>query len=418
LIHIFKKFKIFSTIFWVLFLFIFFDGFGLRKNQWDNNYLGIYKILQKLFLFLSLFYFVFRFHLFFNKLNSLSIAIKIYFLLLLIILIQSIFQFIFNEHISIIYLFDNFLKLKYILLYFFVTTFIFYFDDCDSIVNAFIFSGFLSILSIVLVFFFNYKSDSINLSFTNQIDRQMRIIIPTSLILVFNLFYFLNLFFIRKKIYFLLLSFLFLLFTIVQLHRSVLFSISICFIIFIFNYYKSMTFNFKLLLIFILLFFLIYLNFSFDGILFNTFNSGFNDVINNTGTISGRNNLILNSLYYSFNNYLLLGVGLNWEKLTNFLFYLKYSFIAGPTFDSGYANIIITYGIIGLISYSFLFYSLFKSLNNIKISNKYFILAKTFKFLLIFIIFNSFGSDNFLIYNSTLLFSFTIAITYYINGKN
>jgi hypothetical protein len=140
--------------------------------------------------------------------------------------------------------------------------------------------------------------------------------------------------------------------------------------------------------------------------------------MNNTGSASGLNNLVLNSFNYVLNNYLLICVGLNWERLTNFLFYLKYSFIAGPTFDSGYANIIITYGIIGLVFYFYLIFNLLKILNSIKLSNNNFVLAKTLKYLLIFIIFNSIGSDNFLIYNSALLFSFLISITYFINAKN
>ena len=416
--NLLKNKKYISSIFWILFLFIFFDGFGLRKLQWDYNYFGLYKILQQIFLFFSFLFFIFNFRLYFNSSNSLSLAIKMYFFLIIIILIQSLFQYIINDKVSFWDLFDNFFKLKYVLLYFIITTFIFYFDDSDGLVNAFIFGGFLSIFAIVLVFFFHYKSDAINLSFSIQNDRQMRIIIPTSLILVFNFFYFLNLFFKYLNFYFLLLSILFFIFVIIQLHRSVLFSITICLIIYIYENIKSIKSSYKLSLSFILFSILFFINSSLDGILFNTINSGYNDLINNTGSASGRNNLVLNSLNYVLNNYFLIGVGLNWERLTNFLLYLKYSFIAGPTFDSGYANIIITYGIIGLVFYFYLIFNLLKILNNIKLSNNNFVLAKTLKYLLIFIIFNSIGSDNFLIYNSALLFSFLISITYFINAKN
>lgn len=65
--------------------------------------------------------------------------------------------------------------------------------------------------------------------------------------------------------------------------------------------------------------------------------------------------LILNSWNYVVSSTFGLGVGLKWEHVDDFWTYLNTAFVAGPTFDSSYANIIIVLGIPGVALFLWLY---------------------------------------------------------------
>lgn len=68
--------------------------------------------------------------------------------------------------------------------------------------------------------------------------------------------------------------------------------------------------------------------------------------------------IISNSLDYVLSNTYGLGVGFDWERIDDMAAYLKYSFVAGPTFDSTYANVVIVLGLPGILLFAWLIWRL------------------------------------------------------------
>ena len=64
---------------------------------------------------------------------------------------------------------------------------------------------------------------------------------------------------------------------------------------------------------------------------------------------SMRFGMIRNGLAFVIQNYYILGLGLDWTPIQNAVDYNFFQFAETPTLDNGYFNIIIVFGVLGLL---------------------------------------------------------------------
>ena len=412
----------------ILFLLFFcsFEGLGLRADWWGGfgkDSLGFFGVLQLLLLFFMIFYpIINKKGPYFLSNNSVSTPIKMILLLTLIILFQGFFQVYFNNRFNLGMLFSNFMKIKYI---FYIFIFSILFLENKSIlkgVSTIVHIALLSSIFAIIIIAFNITDLALKISITEYVGREFRVIMPTGLLIAFGYFYMLVKYILSKKNIYLFIIFVFFSALLFQMHRTIIISI-ILVTIYAFLLVSKLNFKSAFFLFFFIFFILLiiffifdYINYSANNIL-ESFIETKSEINDSTGSYNVRTNMISSSIFYTLNNYLILGVGLDWEVMNSAseTIYLEKGFIAAPTFDTGYGSIIITYGILGVAIYSFLIYRLFKSIsfslkNAVNIENK--TIAYTLLLTLVYLLLTGFSSDNFIQYNSSVIFFLIISLTY------
>lgn len=88
--------------------------------------------------------------------------------------------------------------------------------------------------------------------------------------------------------------------------------------------------------------------------------SGIYDAWHGIGTAGFRLRLLQNTWEYVLHNYPLFGRGFDWVPHPDFATYLQTAFVQAPTHDSGFASILIMFGLFGVIVFGFIFYRVFK----------------------------------------------------------
>ncbi len=418
-------------IFWFIILFTSFEGFGLRTESWGGlggSSLGWFGLLQLIVLGASLITpFLLKLRFFFDQNRTMGLAAGLLLFLLPLILFQSIFATIISDEVSLTEVFSNFIKMKYMFLYFIFVYLLTRSNGIRIAIKTFLFSAILSVVVEFYIIITGFESAVTKILISNTLGREFRLLLPTSMLMTFAYFYLLT----KSKVKFnpLVLGGTLMLFIGVatQMHRTVLIAILLTTI---FAFVKLFRFRFKsviniFLLLVVLLVGIIAISnksgISLDKIALITTETN-KEISDKSGNFGVRFYLPINSLKYVTQNYLILGTGLNWEKMdeSDFVSYLNLKYFAAPTYDSGYNNIIVIFGITGVFVFLFLFYRLFKVLNNInkgeynvQIKN----LANSAVFTLLFLMLFGISSDTFILQNASVIFIFIVALTYVIESK-
>lgn len=87
--------------------------------------------------------------------------------------------------------------------------------------------------------------------------------------------------------------------------------------------------------------------------------SAVDELLSSSGNAGHRTLIITNSFNYVFSETLGLGLGLDWKRVEDLEHYLYAAFVAGPTFDSSYANVIIVFGVPGVLLFVWMLFNLF-----------------------------------------------------------
>ena len=418
--------KNFTSIIWIILFFAYFEGFGLRTNSWGglgHESLGLFGVIQLSFLVLSLLLVVtksYRHN--FNNRSSISKSVKLIFFLIVVIAIQSVFQSFDKNNPSLAELLQNLIKFKNIYIYF---IFVYLLNQKNGLTIAFNSINLAAIISCVIVvyiYLFKFEQATTNILISNDVTRSFRIIMPTAMLISFSFFYYLTKYFTQKKLRYAIIALITFCIVFMQMHRTVIISLII---VTLFAVLVLLTFNIKQILrISLIIFMFIFtISFVFNFINYDTSVIGIamldtsDEIQNIEGNFGVRVMLPINSIKHVISNYLIIGVGLNWEELKDFESYVSLTkYYATPTFDSGYNNIIVIFGLTGLTVFLILFRRLFTQINNIIKSQKgeRKIIAYTLLFTLTYILLTAVASDNFILHNSSVIFTLIISLTYYI----
>ena len=418
--------KKFTSIIWIMLFFTYFEGFGLRTSSWGGlgyNSLGFFGILQLSFLAFSLLLVVTKSNKHnFNNRSSISKSVKLIFFLIVITVIQSVFQSFDENNPTLVDLLQNLTRFKNLYLYF---IFIYLLNQKNGLTIALKTINIAAIISCIIVVFiylFDYQQLTTNLLSSDDSTRSFRIMMPTAMLISFSFFYNLSKYFTNKKLKHALITLITFCIVFMQMHRAVIISLLV---VSLFAVFVFISLNLKQVLrisltIFIFIFSILYI---FDFINYNTseietaFLDTSEEIKNVEGNYGVRIMLPIYSIKHVISNYLIIGVGLNWEEVKDLDLYVTLTkYYATPTFDSGYNNIIIIFGLTGLTVFLILFRRLFSQINNIIKSQKgeIKIIGYTLLFTFIYLLLTAFASDNFLLQNSSVIFTLILSLTYYI----
>lgn len=395
----------------VFILFIAFEAFGLREQGsagLGNESAGLYGILQLVFLFVllifMLLYFVFYKDIFLQ--DSLSYAIHCLFILIGVELLAGILTSVKGLY-SIGSLLHNLYALKFYLVFFFIA---FWYRDIESVKQLFDILFYTAVFSAVLFFIYVYIYEFPSLIRrlpSEELGRELRFIIPTSMLITFGMCYQ-----IAKLIYrgFSWFNFAIavLLFwgVFIEMHRNVhLGLLVVAAAIFHQFFFKKLKPKIQISVYVIIAVVICY----YIGNIINKENSvvalTVNEVANASGNIGIRMALLANSSVYVLHNAPFLGIGYLWEDF-DFTSMVRTLLVLAPTNDNSYTNILIVFGFLGVAVYLYLIIAMFKSLAKMaKHPDKEIaILHLTIKTCFIYVLVSGFGSDNFMTYNSTIIF--------------
>lgn len=88
--------------------------------------------------------------------------------------------------------------------------------------------------------------------------------------------------------------------------------------------------------------------------------SGVYDILHMQANAGFRFRLLRNTWVDVSHNYPILGRGFDWVPLPDFSTYLRTAVAKAPTNDNGFASVLITFGLVGILVYAFVFYRVFK----------------------------------------------------------
>lgn len=413
----------YKIIILVITLFSITEGFGLRSNTWGGlgtSNIGFFGLIQLFVIIINIYIIIkCRLRYFFNKNNSLSYPLILIFITIITSLVYGLILSFVDPMVSSTSILTNFFKIRHYFLFFIFTYVANNSSNFNNCITTIKYSSVVCSIILLLIVTLKLDNTALNIMTSDQIGREFRIIAPSAMLITLSYFIiFTEYKFIRKK-KLLFIIILCLTAILLQMHRTVLITIIL---VNIYALYKLYGLNLKNIFTIILILIL------FSGIIFIVFNSVLstnqmittifstkNEISENSGNFNIRFMLVRNSFDYIINNYLFFGVGFNWETFKSFETYLQNKFIAAPTYDSGYNNIIITFGLWGIIIYSYLFIKIFKSIyysikNSQLISHK--ILSNSLLYVYIYILITAYSSDNFFILNSSAVFILIIALAY------
>ncbi len=399
------------NILFVFILFISFDAFGLREQGeggLGNSNAGIYGILQLLFLGVLLVFMAFHF-IFYRDIflkDALSVAIHLLFLLFVVEFLASAMKSISGQY-PFGGLMHNVYALKYYLVFFYIT---FWYRDAFSITEMFNTLLYAAVFSSSLFFIFVYVHEFPSLIQklpSEELGRELRFVLPTSMLMAFGVCYQIAKF-VYKKITVLGIAITLLLFwgVFIQMHRNVhLGLLALGAALFHQFFLRRVRLGYRIALYSIVGVVLVY----YLSSIINKENSvvamTVNEVTNASGNIGIRMALLANSSVYVYHNAPLLGIGYLWEDF-DFTSMVRTLLVLAPTNDNSYTNILIVFGFFGIVIYTYLIATMFKSLSRVSktVNPDIQVLHLTIKLVLIFILVSGFGTDNFMTYNSVVMF--------------
>ena len=336
----------------------------------------------------------------FKMRSATSRSVKIFLLLFVLITVQFFFQCLLGS--AKINSISNIIEMKQWPLLFSIPV-LYKNISLKELSNVIKVCGLMSSVIVLLVLLLNLQGTAIRVSIGGTATHALRVTVPTASLITLSFYLYLSSYLRTKSLFDILGLLICFLGTFIQLHRSSTASLVLVTVIFLLMEFR---FNIsKILLmavggVFVLSVVFNAVGYSFDMLL-DVFTTS-RDAIS-TGDDAGtsmRFGLISNGLKYVVSNYLIFGIGWDWIPITDTELYNEIQFAQTPTADNGYFNIIIVFGILGLVVFLImlmrLFISAFKS-KKCSLNEGYNIISVGVFYYLMYTILVSMGGDRFLL---------------------
>ncbi len=239
-------------------------------------------------------------------------------------------------------------------------------DGVKIALNMLALNALIAAITIIAIIGLQIETAVVTVSQSEDINRLFRAIFPNALLVAAGWLLFWSRYLTRGGGFLLLASLICLFSTVIQMHRSTLLT---AFVVLLFLFARMHLVRLglhslqKLVLTVIagvILFVTAYYVIFVSSTAFLVASSAFVELFSLSGNSGHRALLVSNSLDYVLDSFG-FGVGLHWERVNDFDNYLYRSFVAGPTLDSTYANIIIVYGIPGMLLFLWISREIFKA---------------------------------------------------------
>jgi hypothetical protein len=403
------------NITWFFILFIGFEALGLREqgaSGLGNQSAGVYSILQLIFL-LVLFVSPVIYLTYFSQIrisDHLSLSIHLLFLFFIAELALNIIS---SGGYPLPKLLYNFYSLKYYLVFFFIMT---WYPDIDSLKQLMKGTGIAALAAalVFLVFVFVYEFPSVIMKVTSdQMGRELRYLVPMGMLITFGLCFQLAAIVYKGFTWGRVLTGGVLLLAVyMQLHRNVHLGLLIILFMVVHKIFLSKQdkwIRWGVYSIIALAFFLFV-----KDILDNSESiiaQSVEEVTTDGGGIGIRVAVLVNSFNYVMANAPVTGIGFVWQDFDIYTI-IQELFVLAPTNDNAYTNVLLCFGIAGVLLFGYLIFSMFRTIGKLrKTADKDVqVMRYTIQLSLVFILVSGFGSDNFIAYNSVIVFVILIGV--------
>lgn len=354
-----------TRILWFLIYFVSTEGFGMRLNSWGGlgaASLGWFGALQIVVAAISVaaiapgLNYLVR-----NRKSGIGAVVLSVGLLPIYMVCVTLVRGILGFNVGLQDIFSSLIQLKLFLL---IYLFAYLISRKDGFINSLRTMAFYALVSsiiIIVIVTFGIKTDVSQISTSADVTRFYRVIFPGAFLVAMGwlIFFYRYLFFGGSGN--IAASLVCLGATVVQLHRSTL--VAVCATIFMFAYWfvtthRLTTITRKLILIglsgVVALGAAHYLSLR-SKLGLEYLLASISEVLGLTSNSGHRVNIVANSWNYIFSDTFGLGLGLDWDRIYDLGTYLRDAFVAGPTYDSTYANIIIVLGLPGVAIFVWLF---------------------------------------------------------------
>lgn len=342
-------------------------GLGMGKDFLSIQFAGQHSIFQLIVLLIIVLSLFVNHDKIFCRENPLTLPTFLVFSLFIISILTGIYEILFKSTFNFADLIKNLITV-HIYLYFFSIIFLIKNKyELKTFFNGLIVLSVISAIIIIIQVVFGVSTEGNTISYgTTGGFHEYRIYSTSAILVTFGFFLSLQgLFFsMNNKLKYILISIILALGILIQLHRSVIISFLISLIVYIIflpslNLFKKVKFlPFLVLLLLPFVYFLSFTTINFNYLIYSAIGST-EEFSMNEGNLWLRLNTLINTISDVWRNYPLFGRGFNWEPL-DFFSYMLYSFAKTPTFDNSYANIILVFGFLGLVVYSFFCFRLFR----------------------------------------------------------
>lgn len=413
---------------WFLIFFITTEGFGFRMNSWGGlgaASLGFFGVLQFLLVALSLatvpagLNYLLR-----NRRTGVGLAVLFVSLSPVYLILVTLTRGAFGSEVGLGELVRNLLQLKSFLLIFLFAYLVSRRNGLETALEMLAFYAVVTALSTIAIVLLQLDTAVVATTVSDDLTRLFRAIFPGALLVAAGWLLLFSRYLAQGGMINLVASLVCLGSVAVQSHRSVVLAMSVTLLVLVVQLivirgFKSSTRKLALggLITSIFVVAAYYVLFISD-IAITFLSSALLEAALFTGNAGHRLLIVANSFRYVFSDTLGFGLGLDWEGIEDFGAYLFESFAAGPTFDSSYANIIIVFGLPGMILYTWLFARLF-SLGNLRHYSRHdltqWISGFFLRPLLVYCLVVGFGTDLVLIAAQSTTFTLVIVIAVRLN---
>lgn len=308
----------------------------------------------------------------------------------------------------------NLMSLKPYLL-FFTTLVVYEKVGIDKLWNILKVLSLICSLVAIIVVLFNIPDLSIQVKRSSEYNDS-GVLIPTAPIIAFGMFAYLTSFLKKRRMADFVFAMICLSACFIQQHKGVLISMAFTLLVsYIINKKVSLKSLFRGLFIFLVAFFLL-------SIVLNKTGFSFNEIIEEFAELgSGGHSddtallrfIMLSNAYNYVISHFGMGIGLNWQEF-DIVEYVQDAFALSPVMDSGYYDIIIMYGVYGIIAYLYCFIStllvLYRERKRRDMGKQEQIYINSLLVLFIYILMSSITGEYFILDYSVMFYT-TLALT-------
>lgn len=391
---------VWKTFIWLYLLFIFFEGFGLRTQSWGSmsgSSLGFFGILQLLGFCIAITFALthgFKMLSTSQRMSYVNRFIHVFYVLtfgyfLVSLLIGG----------SSYETFMNLLSLKSYIYFPLIVYLLRGNDGHEALLRAMKVAGLICIIALVRVLIFNYPSSVIEILIGQDATHSFRVMMPFSTIFAVLFYHYFTTLYSKINMRYIALSIIYFFVLLLQMHRTVLLAVFLSILaLMILNRSKKITrISFVILAMSALPVADVLQERASIDIAAN-YKATVDEISEDKGGLSFRDELVKNALNYVVYQGNIFGVGFDWERVVNFKLYAARKFVKGPVFDSSYYNIIILYGLPGMLLFFSLFIRIFVQLLSRRNRESWLLGFGIYFFA------TSFASDTIFIYNSSNMF--------------
>jgi hypothetical protein len=406
---------------WFLFFFVSTEGFGFRRAEWGGlgtGNIGWFGLAQLMLMGIAAIAIPrglrYLYHARRTTIGSTALLIS---LLPVYLVFVTMFRGTFASNIGYGEMLTNLFSAKGLIFVFLLAYLISLKNGFKTALDAISTFSLISAISIFVILIFQIETVVVTSSTSSDMTRFFRVIFPTGFLVAVGWMLFLSRYIVLGGGANIVASMLCLGATIAQLHRSVLAATFFTVLAFAFWVIFSRRRGESLRKFWVASLFIAaglaigFIVFSTNSDLSEYVFGSIDEFMLGSGNSGLRVNIVANSWSYVVSDTFGVGLGLDWERVEELRIYLETSFVAGPTLDSSYANIIISSGIPGIAVYLAFVVSIFR-LSSIKAMRDDEPLVRVFAlFLRMFLIFTlvaGLGTDIVLLTPASTVFALVL----------